>query len=154
MPFRGGVRSSSVRARRTADWTEQWKLAERVSPEGLIWPYPLEPGFFHPEGIGRLLGRERKAHLVRREGEELIGSLSVHGTTTRRFVLLVDPMLQGDIEESLLSPALRRESRRAIVMDYPSDVAVETLRNMGFRERRTLTWMRHSFRRAPQNAGV
>ena len=138
----------SVRQRRASEWTQQWALAERVSPEGLIWPHPLEPGYFRPTGLGQYIGRGAKLHLVRREAGQLVGSLSVHGSAVKRFVLLVDPALQGQIEEPFLIHALDRVSagKRAILMDYPSDVAVETLRDLGFREERALTWMRHTYR--------
>ena len=70
-----------------------------------------------------------------------MGSLSVQGTGSQRFVLLIDPALQGQIKEGFLSQAMSRirVRERSIVMDYPSDVAVETLRGMGFREERALT---------------
>jgi len=137
-----------VRQRRASEWTQQWALAERVSPEGLIWPHPLELGYFRPTGLGQFIGRDAKLHLVRREAGQLVGSLSVHGTAVQRFVLLIDPALQGQIEEPLLTHALDRvrAGKRSIVMDYPSDVAVETLRDLGFREERSLTWMRHTYR--------
>ncbi len=135
----------AVRLRRASEWTQQWALAKRVSPEGIIWPHPLDPGYFRPAGIFR---RQAKLHLVRREAGRLVGSLSVHGTIVQRFALLVDPALQGQIEEELLSQALNRvrARRRSILLDYPTDVAVETLRGLGFREERALTWMRHSYR--------
>lgn len=147
LPWSGAGRGQSVRLRRASEWPQQWALAERVSPEGLIWPHPLEPGYFRPTGLGRYFGRAAKLHLIRHEAGQLLGSLSVHGTGVRRFVLLVDPALQGQIEEGLLSQALSRIRARqcSIVLDYPSDVAVETLRGMGFREERALTWMRHSY---------
>ena len=147
LPHKQPTTESSVRQRRVSEWTQQWALAERVSPEGLIWPHPLEPGYFRPTGLGQFIGRDAKLHLVRREAGQLVGSLSVHGTAAQRFVLLVDPALQGTIEEPLLTHALNRvrAGKRAIVMDYPSDVAVETLRDLGFREERALTWMRHSY---------
>lgn len=147
LPWSGAGRGQAVRVRHATEWTQQWKLAERVSPEGLIWPYPLEPGYFRPAGIGRYFGREATLHLVRQEAGQLIASLSAYGTTVKRFVLLVDPALQGQIEEGLLSQALGRvhAKQRSIVMDYPSDVAVETLRSLGFREERALTWMMHSY---------
>ncbi len=147
LPHKQPTTEGSVRQRRVSEWTQQWALAERVSPEGLIWPHPLEPGYFRPTGIGQFIGRDAKLHLVRREAGQLVGSLSVHGTVAQRFVLLVDPALQGKIEEPLLTHALNRvrAGKRAIVLDYPSDVAVETLRDLGFREERALTWMRHSY---------
>ena len=147
LPWSGAGRGQSVRLRRDSEWTQQWALAERVSPEGLVWPFPLEPGYFRPTGLGRYIGREAKLHLVREEAGQLVGSLSVHGTRARRFVLLVDPALQGQIELGLLSQALGRirARQRSIVMDYPFGVAVDTLRSMGFREERALTWMWHSF---------
>lgn len=147
LPWSGRIRGQLVRLRRPSEWMEQWALAERVSPEGLIWPYPLEPGYFRPTWLGRYYGRDAKLHLVRREAGQLIASLSAHGIGVQRFVLLVDPALQGQIEEGLLSQALSRvrARQRSIVMDYPADVAVETLRGVGFREERELTWMRNSY---------
>lgn len=147
LPWSGAGRGQSVRLRRPSEWTQQWALAKQVSPEGLVWPYPLEPGYFRPSGLGRYFGREARMHFVQREAGQLVGSLSIHGTGSRRFVLLVDRGLQGQIEEGLLSQALSRirARQRSIVMDYPSDVAVDALRGMGFREERALTWMRHSY---------
>lgn len=141
-------KGGAVRLRRASEWIQQWALAEQVSPEGIIWPYPLEPGYFRPSGIGQYFGRQAKMHFVRREAGRLVGSLSIQGTVVQRFALLVDPALQGQIEEELLSKALSsvRARRRSILLDYPADVAVETLRSLGFREERALTWMRHSFR--------
>ncbi len=148
LPWSGAGAGQSVRLRLPEEWTDQWELATRVSAEGLIWPYPLEPEYFRPSGLSRYLGGESKLHLVRREAGRLVASLTAHGSSVNRFVLLVDPALQGDIEEGMLSQAFSRvrASQRSIVMDYPSDVAAETLRGMGFRDERALTWMRHSFR--------
>ena len=155
LPWNSAGRGGSVRERRTAEWTEQWALAGKTSPEGLIWPYPLVPDYFRPVGIGRYFGRDNKLHLVRREADRLLGSLSVQGTSTHRFVLLVDPALQGDIEEGLLSQGLSRirARRRSVVMDYPSDVAGDTLREMGFREERALSWMLRTTSSERQNRG-
>ncbi len=148
LPHERSPKGAAVRQRRASEWTEQFALAEQVSPEGLVWPHPLEPDYFRPTGIGQLFGRITKLHLVRREAGRLAGSLSVHGTIVQRFVLLVDPGLQGQIEEELLTRALDqvRAGQRSILMDYPTGVAVETLRGLGFREERALTWMRHSYR--------
>ncbi len=148
LPHKQRPQGATVRQRHASEWTQQWALAKQVSSEGLIWPYPLEPGYFRPTGIGQFIGRDAKLHLVRREAGQLVGSLSVHGTAVQRFVLLVEPALQGQIEEELLSQALDRvrARQRSILLDYPADVAVETLRGLGFWEERALTWMRHSFR--------
>lgn len=155
LPWSGTGSGQSVRLRRPEEWKDQWELATRVSAEGLIWPHPLEPGYFQPVGLSRYLGREPKLHLVRREEGKLVASLTAHGSSLQRFVLLVDPALQDDIEEGMLSQALTRvrARQRSIVMDYPSDVAVEALRGMGFRDERALTWMRHSFRKGEGNYG-
>jgi ribosomal protein S18 acetylase RimI-like enzyme len=148
LPHKQSPKGTTVRQRRASEWTEQFALAEQVSPEGLVWPHPLEPDYFRPTSFGQFFGREAKLHLVRREGGRLAGSLSVHGTAVQRFVLLVDPGLQGQIEEELVTRALNQvhARQRSILLDYPADVAVETLRELGFREERALTWMRHSYR--------
>jgi len=148
LPHKSPPKAETVRRRRASEWTEQFALAEQVSHEGLVWPQPLEPDYFRPTGFSQLFGRAAKLHLVLRDDGRLLGSLSVHGTSVQRFVLLVDPALQGQIEEELLTRGLAqvRARQRSILMDYPSDVAVETLRGLGFREERALTWMQHSFR--------
>ena len=46
----------NVRVRRGNEWTQQWAIASQVSPEGLVWPYPLEPEYFRSSGLGRLFG--------------------------------------------------------------------------------------------------
>lgn len=147
IPNSRSAQGEPVRLRRASEWKQQWALAEQIAPEGIIWPYPLEPGYFRPAGIGQLFGRDAKLHLVRQEAGRLVGSLTVQGTAVQRFVLLVEPEFQGRLEEGLLSQALDRvrARQRSILLDYPSDVAVDTLRELGFREERALIWMRHTY---------
>lgn len=138
LPARG------VRLRKSGEWPLQWALAERVSPEGLVWPHPLEPDYFRHSGFERFLGRGGKWHLVQWEQGRLAGSLTVQGSATVRFVLIADPTAQGHAEKGLVGEALNRirPERRSVVMDYTADVAAQDLKRMGFQEERTLTWMK------------
>jgi ribosomal protein S18 acetylase RimI-like enzyme len=135
-----------VRKRRIEEWRDQWELAKRLHPEGLIWPYPSIPSIFRPGGIERLFSASPSRHWVWPEGDRLRGSLSLRLSTRPgvwRIVMIVEPEHRGMIEADLLSGALQnyKDAQWTYILDYPHDAAEDLLRDFGFRPQRTLTWM-------------
>jgi len=127
----------AIRPRRREEWNRQWELAVAVSPEGLFWPYPLDPSFFRTPGAG---GRR---HWLAWDGDRLLGSLTVREGSSTRMVILAPPEAQGEVERDLVSFGLSiSRGRKPIVIDYLAEVASQPLMDLGFRAERTLTWMR------------
>jgi ribosomal protein S18 acetylase RimI-like enzyme len=138
--------TGASRLRGEGEWQDQLALAELLHPEGLIWPYPLTPSVFHISGFSRIFLQENSRHWVWIEGKRLLGSLTSRYSTARstvRFVLMVAPEAQGNIERHLVSAGLMAFAQRRlrIVMDYPVGIAVQDLQTLGFDVERTLTWM-------------
>lgn len=146
-------RNSAVRRREPSEWRRQWELAKRLHPEGLIWPFPAVAGLFRPQGLGAWLGWDHRRHWLWEEDGRLMGSLTARLSREIRLwdlILVVEPEAWGRVEADLLahglaSPLLR--SRR-VRLEYPFDVAVEVLDGLGFKPKRTLTWMARIFDQA------
>jgi GNAT superfamily N-acetyltransferase len=135
-----------ARKRRIDEWHEQWALAKRLHPEGLIWPYPTVSSIFRPGGTQRWLPVGPERHFVWREAGQLVGSLSLRHSSQPgvwRIVLVVEPEYRGEIEAGLLGAALEsyRRAQWRYILEYPHDAAKKTLSELGFRTQRTLTWM-------------
>lgn len=144
------------RPRREGEWREQWRLAQRVHPEGVLWPYPSTVSLFRPGSAGSWFRLEGRKHWVWVEEGRVKGSLSARPTGERaawRLVLVVDPAWQGRAEADLLQCALHALAHGSVrfVLDYPQGVAVEALRVLQFEPRRTLAWMRRAL--GPLDAG-
>ena len=137
---------SAVRPRASGEWKDQLALAERLHPEGVVWPYPLTSSLFHLSGFSSFFYQELNQHWVCYEGERLMGSLTARQSTERsalRLILMVSPEMRGKVEASLIYCALKSRSNRRVryILDYPAGVAEEDLKALGFQTQRTLTWM-------------
>jgi GNAT superfamily N-acetyltransferase len=132
------------------EWKNQWALAQRLHPEGLIWPYPLSAGFFRRKGklwslaLGSPLhwgwpADAPRAWLTARRSTD-------YGAW--RLILMVEPEAHGTAEGPLLRRALAELSgrARAIVLDHPAGAAVAELGALGFAAERTLAWMAYEGR--------
>ena len=71
-----------------------------------------------------------------------------------RMILLVDREMRDLIEGALLAAALREIRREVVVVEYPTGVAEDTFRRMGFSEQRRLVWMARSLRPAANSKRV
>ena len=145
-----------IRPRQRGEWSRQWELAGQAFPDGLVWPYPLDPGFFRG---ARVSGRH---DWLAWNGDRPIGSLTTRaalrqaqGAALRqaqgaavRMVVLAAPDAQGEIERDLVAYGLiaMRRKKTTIVIDYLADVADQALKELGFREERTLAWMRRDLK--------
>ncbi len=134
-----------VRRRQPADWATQWALAQRICPEGLFWPYPLNPAFFRPSGLPAGIDLEGKRHWVWLDAGDIQGSLTAQARAEDRgwrLALLVDLPARGRAEAALLTRALRElPSNMPLVLEYPKGVSEGLLWGQGFRPERSLTWM-------------
>jgi ribosomal protein S18 acetylase RimI-like enzyme len=139
--------ASAVRERRPAEWSDQWRLARELHPEGLIWPYPLRSAWFRPSRGPSWLRPLGPSHWVLPGAkDELSATVTARyrqETLAWRLVLLVPAHLRGQAERPLLARALSEvQSLGArIELSYPPGAADDELAGLGFRAERTLTWM-------------
>jgi ribosomal protein S18 acetylase RimI-like enzyme len=135
-----------ARPRTRDEWRDQMSLARRVHSEGLIWPYPLGTGFYRSGNLMDSIVMGGNRHWVVREDDEMVGSLSLRWSPeidAWRMILVVDPKAHEKIERDLLVCGLADlPMRRAkIELEYPSGVAEAQLTELGFVQKRRLTWM-------------
>jgi len=133
------LEAPEVRRRVSGEWSDQWALAQRLHPEGLVWPNPLHPGAFRPAWREAL-------HWVWYRGAQLWGSLTAipRGAPRHwRLILLAQPEAAGQVEAALLAQALASlpAQRSSMILDYPAGVALAPLQLAGFRSEKSLTWM-------------
>lgn len=135
-----------TRERREGDWKNQLELADRVHPEGLVWPYPLTSRLYRHSWLQRFFRIRMIRHWIWEEDNRLMGTLTVRplvGNRKLRFILVVEPEMRGVIERPLLSAGLRafHDKQKMILLDYPVGIADQELKDIGFKSQRTLTWM-------------
>jgi ribosomal protein S18 acetylase RimI-like enzyme len=140
------IDTGPVRERQVEEWREQWSLAKRIYPEGVIWPYPTVSSIFRPKRAARWLPTVSDRHWVWVEAGRLVGSLSLRHSSQPgvwRVVLIVEPEYQGRVEAALLAAGLRgfQGAEWGYLLEYPSNAIEAILRELGFRSERTLTWM-------------
>lgn len=147
-----------VRRRQPADWVAQWSLAQRVCPEGLFWPYPLNPAFFRPSGLPAGIDLEGKRHWVWPDAGDVQGSLTAQARPEERgwrLALLVDLPARGRAEAALLTQALHElPANMPLTLEYPKGISEGLLWGCGFRPERSLTWMSIEPSSANSRAGV
>jgi GNAT superfamily N-acetyltransferase len=127
------------------EWKDQWTLAQRLHPEGLVWPYPLSAQFFRRKGkLGSLvLGGLQHWGWPAEGPRAWITARRSLDYGAWRLILMVESEARGGAEAPLLRRALSELSGRArsIALDYPAGAAVTELGLLGFTAERTLTWM-------------
>lgn len=137
----------AVAERRDSEWVQQWKLAQRLFPEGIAWPYPLNEEWFRPSGWLSALGWKRREHGVIRDER---GRVEASGTARFsrqvrgwRLALLVPESSRGELEGPLLRWLIGRTSASglSVSLSYPTGPADAVIEELNFRARRTLTWM-------------
>lgn len=135
-----------TRERRGGEWKLQVELADRLYPEGLVWPYPLTSRIYKHPVLQRFFSMMINRHWVWIEGDRLLGSLTARSHMENRklrFILVVEPERRGEIERPLLSAGLKafQDKGKILLLDYPVGAAKEDLIDLGFTSQRTLTWM-------------
>lgn len=135
-----------ARRRRREEWKEQWVLARRVHPEGMVWPYPPNASFFRAQ---RLIGSLRYAggmHWVWREDDRIIGSVTAYPNVERggwRLFMITAETGRDRIEARLLGCCISQlpAMNANLVLEYLDGVADAQIRDLGFSPVRNLTWM-------------
>ena len=140
------IGDEQARPRRNNEWREEWALAKRLYPEGMLWPFPTVASMFRPSGFESLLGLGIPNHWVLPQDGRLIAALSIRSEMEKRLwrlMMVVEPEWHGRVEDSLLMAAMKGSSILAdnIILEYPSDVAREIIAELGFKATRELTWM-------------
>lgn len=138
--------ADQVRLRTLGEWRDEWNMASRLHPEGIIWPFPPQIGLFQPAGWAQRTGRQRGRHWVWEQDGRKLGFLSAKWSFERghwRLIMITEPEGYGMVEDGLLTACLAELHRigGSCMLEYPADVAVEILNKKGFKPARTLTWM-------------
>ncbi len=138
-------KGTPIRLREPEEWHAQWTLANRVHPEGLIWPYPLTPGIFRPQRLSTALGFRSKQHWVWFEGGQLLASLTTRYLRHRgywRLILMVTPEARGRVEGPMLATCLARlPGQEGAMLDYAAGAAEDQIKSLYFHTNDTFTWM-------------
>ena len=140
------LEAPEVRGRVSGEWNDQWALAQRLYPEGLVWPNPLHPGAFRPAWREGLRSGDSIQHWVWYRGARLWASLTAlpRGAPRHwRLIMLAQPEAAGQVEAALLGRALAAlpAERSSMILDYPAGAALTPLQLAGFRPEKSLTWM-------------
>ncbi|MDX1990832.1 MAG: GNAT family N-acetyltransferase [bacterium] len=140
--------------RRRGEWQDEMRLAALTRQEergGIGWLRPLHERYFRKSPLSllndwaSLRGVER---LVVRAGnpERLVASLWVESGFAMRtlLTLLVDPQVQGTVDEALLNTAVRRFGRSPLSIEHPSEdmAANELFERYRFVRQRSVMHMR------------
>jgi len=139
-----------ARRRRDEDRREQWALAERVVPLGLVWPHPLRASLFRP---ATWYSADPWTHWIWPSQGPLQAALSARADPdggTEMF-LVCAPEAVGQAEAPLLSLAVPAAVQRGVRIRLESEAGAgeEVVRSLGFQEEHRLTWMRWRGRPRP-----
>jgi hypothetical protein len=125
---------------------EQWAMAQRLHPEGLIWPLPLRRDLFLPGRAARDVPWESPRHWIWEEDGKVLASLTARRAWERagwRLVLMVEPQARSKAERPLLATSLTslHADQMTLLLEYPSGLAETELRDLGFAVHNSLNWM-------------
>ena len=143
----GPKAANRIRPRRRSEWRDQWRLAHRLYPEGIQWPYPLSSVWFRPSrGPGWLRPLGPRHWVLPGADDALAASVTARyrqESMAWRLALLVPADLKGQAERPLLAQALAELQGLGLRLElsYPPGPADNDLTDLGFRAQRTLTWM-------------
>jgi ribosomal protein S18 acetylase RimI-like enzyme len=136
-----------VRKRRQDEWRAQWLLAQELFPEGLYWPYPLDKAWFTPGGWRALMSPAANRHwVISGDDGEFKASITARFSQDSRgwrLALLVPPPGRPELEVALVRRALHdlHPSGLSVSLSYPPGEIDTAWSGLGFRRRRTLSWM-------------
>ena len=143
-----------IRHRRRNEWQNEMALAERIRPQvqgGLGWLRPLYPGQFRKSVLDLItdsmnLRSTERLVIYDEVTTQLLASLWIESIFAgrTRLTLLVEPVLQGEYDDILLTSVLRRLSRNTLVIEHPDDetATIDVLRSYSFTPRRHAIHMR------------
>lgn len=143
-----------VTLRRSHHWPDQNLWLDKNYPPALRWYFPIKLTSMRPGLWGWIycfFNEIDVRHWAVENGQELLGVLSWQ--RTRRYADQVWLAASSEHEDLVLKsvlPYLRREQQlnRPIVLDYPHNRAISTLREAGFEPTSTLIWMEVKYDRS------
>lgn len=142
-----------MRLRAPAEWSAQWEFATLARPAGVYWNQPLQARDFRPQWgktlENALLGRTEEHWWALAPGAPQVraGCITVQWNWPEgdRLILYTHPDYRGQVEQLLLTHALRRLGKRPwpTRIEHPTDDQTTTalLQTWQFVARRTLRWM-------------
>ncbi len=144
--LRLSVGAEPARRREPSEWRQEWSLVSRVHPEGLVWPYPLEPSLLRPGAVEEALGLDAAGNWVWHREAQVAAFLIARPAGERkclRMNLVTEPEARGRAEAPLLQRALSDlgPGRKRVLLECVAGDAEAELKSLGFRPQRTLTWM-------------
>jgi GNAT superfamily N-acetyltransferase len=144
----GSINNMVIRDRKADEWLTHKKWLERIYPEEISWYQPMEWYRFRPgllPSIMRIFSDSESHHWTIKKDDKLlaIGTwFSELRRTERVFAAFPESVEQDGLTNLLLYIRRILAGRRSLVLDLPGGIATESIRNAGFREVRTLIWMR------------
>ncbi|MCB2210462.1 GNAT family N-acetyltransferase [bacterium] len=142
--------SLQVIGRRAEDWRAQKKWLADAYPAQMRWNLPVDFPRFEPgalQTLSNFIHDVRLRHWSVTRAGELQGVASWQRTTTYadNLWLAPDPTKEADALPVLLRHVLRhRPPSHPLSIDYPVDRHPDIFQRMGFKNFRTLIWMRCS----------
>lgn len=146
VPLDRKIEAAPMRLRKADEWKAQWALAQKLYPEGAIWPYPLRPSLFKTASLLDRMGIGVRRHWVWMEAGDLRASLTARWGIDEgrwRLLLMLAPDLHNQAEQAVLQFGLQalQQGTAPIALDHTEAVGREHFLKLRFRPRRSLTWM-------------
>lgn len=142
-----GVEQERIRRAGSGEWWELWRLARRLFPEGVQWPYRLKRSWFEPSTLPDVLTPRRARRWVHLDQRELIdaGLLARISADSQawQLIALAPEAKRGELDIALIRHAVNELSSMGLPLSlsYPTGWIDDELEAADFRAGRTLTWM-------------
>lgn len=139
---------AGVRARLPKDWAQQASWLDGIYPEEVRWHLPLYMSVLEPGlrgGLQRIFGQQRTlqwAADVKRRLKAVLTWQSSSLETDRLWLAAPLGEVQPPVGNLLAAASRQLDPERKLALNYPADLAVDTLQDAGFHPLRTLIWMR------------
>ena len=145
--IKGNPQSDRIRRAKADEWWQLWRLAERLFPEGVQWPYRLKRSWFEPSGLPDVLTpRRARRWLHLNQGGAIDAGLLARISADSRawqLIALVPEGMRGELDLTLIQHAVAELSSMGLPfsLSYPAGWIDDELKAAGFQAGRTLTWM-------------
>jgi len=149
---KGRIKNTHVGKRHKEDWEFQRKWLLKRYPKSIRWSLPVNFSRFEPgllQKIANIFEGVALKHWTISNQKECLGAVTWQKTSTyANNIWLAFP---EDVTPSVFSYALQVVMKRLprshpISIDYPKDCFAEEFKNRGFKEFRTLIWMKQNLK--------
>jgi ribosomal protein S18 acetylase RimI-like enzyme len=137
--------------RHLTHWKFQQKWLKRLYPSELTWHIPFDWNLFRPDAWGKIyrtLMFDFPHHWSVERNNALQGVLSwkhAHGFTDSLWLALPEQFDAEAILALLLTARNAIRTEQPLCLNFPADLATNTLRQAGFYPHQTLIWMEYQF---------